>query len=330
MTILPLQIRLKKKYRGVIIEMINKFPILSWAPHPAPEIQADLVDKLEQGSVLHFDKLPFVLDNSEQQFLSPDIIAPGRKNISYDVNRRVIKGINPAKNPLEHLMLVAMVHRFANHSKKLVENLFPHYARHLEMGRTSFRPIEIAERAPLSGHKDDRLLHVDSFPATPVGGKRILRLFSNVHPSQVPRHWRLGASFTEAMEEFIPTIKKPFPFSRRLKQVFKLTRGYQTLYDYYMLNLHNTMKMDHAYQEKYPKIYELPSKTTWLVFTDVAPHAAMSGQYLLEQTFYLPPEFMVRPERSPLGMLEKYLKTSLIAKSELVSDNAKQNCGQAI
>ncbi len=292
--------------------MIIKAAISSWTPHVTPEMQAELIEKLEEGSVLHFSKLPFVLDSSEQQFLNSDVILSGRKNISYDVNHRSIKGMNPKKEAIEHLMLVAMMHRFVNSAKRLVETLFPQYAEQLEVGRTSFRPIEIATRAPLSGNKDDRLLHVDSFPATPVAGKRILRLFSNVHPSEMPRNWRLGPSFSEAMEEFIPKIKKPFPGSRRLKQIFKITRGYQTLYDYYMLNLHNSMKMDSSYQDKYPRIYELPPKSTWLVFTDVAPHAAMSGQYLLEQTFYLPPECMAKPERSPLAVLEKFLQTPLV------------------
>lgn len=292
--------------------MILSSPISSFTPKVSSEMQAELIEGLEKGAVLHFNQLPFLLQPDEEGFLNTQVISPHRKNISYDIHQHSIKGLSPTLNPEEAQKLMAMMNRFVQHSKTLLETLFPQYATHLEVGRTSFRPIEIATRAPLSGHKDDRLLHVDAFPSTPVAGKRILRLFSNIHPKDMPRAWRLGKDFSEAMDRFIPGIRKPIAFSRRLKQLLKVTRAYQTLYDYYMLNLHNTMKMDSAYQAQYPDIYELAPRTTWLVFTDVAPHAAMSGQYLLEQTFYLPPEQMLRPERSPLAMLEKALKTSLL------------------
>ena len=37
-----------------------------------------------------------------------------------------------------------------------------------------------------------------------------------------------------------------------------------------------------------------------MAFTDQVSHAAMAGQYQLEQTFLLPVEAMSDPERSPL------------------------------
>ena len=285
--------------------MITECPITHWSQTPSHAMQTSLIDELESGRVLHFNQLAFTLENNETKFLTPDIITEkDRKNISYDTHTKITKGC-------DNTAVAEMMERFTQSASVLVKNLFPQYKKHLEIGRTSFRPVEIASRAPLSGSKDDRLLHVDAFPATPVGGKRILRLFSNIHPKDMPREWRLGKNFAEAMEKFIPEIKKPLFGLRRIKQLTNITRGYQTLYDYYMLNLHNMMKANSEYQRKYPEIYPLVPRTTWLVFTDVAPHAAMSGQYLLEQTFYLPPESMAVPERSPLKMLEKFLGYSL-------------------
>jgi len=40
-------------------------------------------------------------------------------------------------------------------------------------------------------------------------------------------------------------------------------------------------------------------------FTDAVSHAAMAGQYQLEQTFLLSVEGMGEPERSPLRILER-------------------------
>jgi len=286
--------------------MITEFGLSQWTETPDSSAQSSMIDALENGHVVLFKSLPFSLHDNEKQFLTPDVINdPKRKNISYNINNKDIKGC-------DNILVAQMMERFAKSATQLINNLFSQYKNHINIGRTSYRPVEIATRAHLSGSKDDRLLHVDAFPATPVAGKRILRVFSNVHPNGGTRDWRLGKSFTEAMEKFVPGIKKPIPGIRKLKKLLKITRGYQTLYDYYMLNLHNTMKADENYQKQCPEIYALPSQSTWIVFTDAAPHAAMGGQYLLEQTFYLPPENMAFPERSPLRKLEQFLNTSLV------------------
>ena len=73
--------------------------------------------------------------------------------------------------------------RFSMAASTLVGQALPAYRDRIEMGRTSFRPVEIAGRAS-SWRKDDTRLHIDSFPATPVHGKRILRVFSNVNPGR--------------------------------------------------------------------------------------------------------------------------------------------------
>lgn len=51
-----------------------------------------------------------------------------------------------------------------------------------------------------------------------------------------------------------------------------------------------------------------PPRSSWLVFTDQVPHAAMRGQYLMEQTFYLEVEDMLQPETSPLHRLRERLQ----------------------
>jgi hypothetical protein len=41
-----------------------------------------------------------------------------------------------------------------------------------------------------------------------------------------------------------------------------------------------------------------------MVYTDGVPHAVMSGQYALEQTFIVPPEALVSPQAAPIRVLE--------------------------
>jgi hypothetical protein len=49
---------------------------------------------------------------------------------------------------------------------------------------------------------------------------------------------------------------------------------------------------------------EFPPFSTWLVFTDGVAHAAMSGQYAIEQTFLISPQALVAPDQSPCRILE--------------------------
>jgi hypothetical protein len=73
-----------------------------------------------------------------------------------------------------------------------------------------------------------------------------------------------------------------------------------------MLHFHNWLKENREFQEKTSKIRTaFPSGCTWLVYTDGVPHAVLSGQYTLEQTFIIPTNALVSPEVSPIGVLER-------------------------
>ena len=66
------------------------------------------------------------------------------------------------------------------------------------------------------------------------------------------------------------------------------------------------MKSDPDYQRDAPQeAIDLPPNSSWIVYTDQVPHAAIAGQYVLEQTFHLPVAGMHDPEKSPLCVLEE-------------------------
>jgi hypothetical protein len=80
-----------------------------------------------------------------------------------------------------------------------------------------------------------------------------------------------------------------------------------------MLQLHDRMKADASYQAETPQTaVEFPAGSTWIAFTDCVSHAAMAGQYQLEQTFLLPVEALRDPSRSPLRILEKIKRRPLV------------------
>ena len=197
------------------------------------------------------------------------------------------------------------MHRFADYSKALVDGLMPHYSNCLRWGRTSYRPAEIKGRR-CSKRKDDTRVHVDSFAATPVNGLRILRVFCNINPDGEPRVWHVGEPFSNVLEAFSPKIPAFSPMQAKLLQLIKATKTRRSAYDHYMLQLHDQMKLDDHYQSHLKKQrIDFPAQSTWVVFTDHVSHAALSGQFLLEQTFYLPVTAMQNQQLSPLRLWEK-------------------------
>lgn len=283
----------------------------SWHGPFSDAVAKRAVAALEGGRLLFFPELAFALQADEMVFLDPACSDGRAKNLSYDSRSGELKGTALALPERERLK--AMVARFAQHAQALVAGLLPGYVPHLRLGRTSYRPIEVKER-PSSYRKDDSRLHVDAFPSRPNGGERILRVFSNVNPNGQARMWRVGEPFEACAERFLPRLSPPFPGKGRVLQALRLTRGYRSLYDHYMLSLHDSMKADEAYQRQCPQ-YEVPfpSATSWMVFTDQVSHAAMAGQYVFEQTFHLPVQGLHDPSTAPLKVLERLLARELVA-----------------
>ncbi len=287
---------------------VVRLPTASWnQPCPADE-QEHALRALERGSVLLFPRLRFAMEDGERRLLSPAIAGQG-KNVSLDPSRGTLAGSGADAADLE--LLRGMMNRFAASSSALLGNVLPRYAPGLERARTSFRPVEIAGR-PASWRKDDTRLHVDSFPSSPTRGKRILRVFSNVNPQGQARTWRLGEPFEDAARRHLPSLPGPIPGASHVLEFLGITKGRRSAYDHFMLRLHDRMKADRIYQSDVPQsVHEFGTGSTWIVFTDQVSHAAMRGQYALEQTYHLSIECMLDPSRSPLRVLERLLGRAL-------------------
>ena len=291
--------------------MLNTFTIANWNEHFPESTQKEAIKSLESGDVLYFPHLGFHLSEEEKVFLSPEFAHPSAKNISYLPQKAKIKG---AKNLTyeERQQLQQLLERFSRYSFLLLKALLPRYVPYLKTGRASFRPVEISGRAT-SYRKDDKRLHVDAFPSSPNQGQRILRVFSNINPQGADRVWRLGEPFENVAQRFLPKIKKPWRGLATLFNLLKITKSYRTLYDHCMLQIHDLMKEDDTYQQTVSQQeIRFPPNSSWIVQTDHVSHAAMQGQYVLEQTFYLPVQAMQDQQRSPLRILEKMLNKKLV------------------
>lgn len=291
--------------------MLKIFPNKTWNEASAQSAQEQVIDSLESGQLLYFPQLAFELSAAEKTLLSPKYADPHSKNISYQSDNNKLWGVQNLSDK-RHLLLKSMLDRFCNQALSLVQQMLPNYTQHLILGRTSFRPVQISQRKT-SYRKDDKRLHVDAFPSAPNQGKRILRIFCNINQHGEDRVWRIGEPFEDVARQFIPKICRPLPGSSRLLRLCKITKSYRTLYDHYMLQIHNRMKADEDYQKNARQTeVRFPPGSVWIVQTDQVSHAAMSGQHILEQTLHLPVHAMKNEAHSPLRILEKMLQRRLV------------------
>jgi hypothetical protein len=205
-----------------------------------------------------------------------------------------------------------MVGRFRRQALQLIDGLLPEYRGQLRVAPTSFRPKQVETRAQ-SVRADDQRMHVDAFPSRPSYGERLLRVFTNLNPHGVPRVWRVGEDFETVARRFLPQAKPYKLWQARLLNAVHATKSLRSEYDHLMLQLHDGMKFDDDYQKNGTQVtMPFPPGSVWVCFSDQATHAVMSGQFMMEQTLYLPPGREVNPQSSPLAILTRLMGRPLV------------------
>ncbi|TMH08699.1 MAG: 3-deoxy-D-manno-oct-2-ulosonic acid (Kdo) hydroxylase [Betaproteobacteria bacterium] len=288
------------------VDIVREFPDTSWADDG---VTRGVESVLEDGQVLSFPHLPFVLSDNERKFLDERWADGKAKNISLRWPAAELRGATGDAADLA--VLKSMIERYAEHSEAFALRLFPHYRGKLQRGNTSFRPANVAGRET-SWRKDDTRLHIDAFPSNPMQGTRLLRVFSNVNPDGKPREWRVGEPFAAHARRYLASVTRPLPGSSWLMRSLGITKRRRTEYDHVMLQLHDHAKADMQFQRTAPQArVDFAPGTTWVVYSDQVLHAAMGGQHMMEQTFYLDVEDLQRPDTSPLRQLERLLNRPL-------------------
>lgn len=264
---------------------------------------------LEAGGLVLLPNLPFAIEAKDEDLTDPSVLSPRSKNVSYDrasdqVGGSVLEGEGRTR-------LAGMVRRYGAHARAVVEALTPGYVAGLQQRRTSFRPAAIENRA-LSPRKDDKRLHVDAFPSSPVQGRRIFRVFTNADPTGGVRLWKVGDQEFEAFAQAFSSRLRPRA-GGWWRERLGLTRGRRTAYDSAMLQLHDCAKLDDAWQASAAHhALSFPAGSTWVVYTDSVLHAALAGRGAFEQTWLMPVDAMVDPDRSPLRILERLTGQALV------------------
>jgi hypothetical protein len=287
--------------------LIESLPLTAWhGPYDA-DVKARAVAALESGAVLFFPQLAFTLADNEGEFLDARVADGKAKNISLDHTTGKMQASSLTSEKAARL--ATMIERFGAGAASLVNDLLPY--RDVERARTSYRPVQVAGRS-YSKISDDRLLHVDAFPSRPMRGRRILRFFANIAPSS-SRQWHVGEPFEQFARDFLPRVGPHIPGKSWLYEKLGVTRGRRSLYDEMMLSLHDTAKLDADFQRSCPhEAVTFAPGSSWLVFTDQVLHAALGGEFALEQTFHLDIDQMAEPARAPIKVLERLSGRSLV------------------
>jgi hypothetical protein len=287
--------------------MLEELPLTSWTGPCDADTKARAVSALERGAVLFFPQLPFVVRDDEKRFLDARTADGKAKNISLDHGTGRLQATSLTGGDADALK--AMIERFGSGAAQLIHDLLPY--RHVERARTSYRPVQVRGRS-YSRISDDRLLHIDAFPSRPMRGRRILRFFSNIAPAS-SRNWEVGQPFEDFARAFLPRVGPHLPGKSWLYDKLGITRGRRSSYDELMLSLHDAAKLDADFQKNSPHFgLSFPPGSSWLVFTDQVLHAALGGEFALEQTFHLDVEQLAEPDRAPVKVLERLSGKSLV------------------
>lgn len=281
-------------------------------------------EELESGNILFFPNIPFSFPQDELEFLlaQRQTGASNRKNIAYKPQADRITNFVQS-SPEQGKQLHQIMRSYSQRVTSFLTQLLPAYADKWRLDYASFRPFQEKGRKLRTRARND-LLHTDAFPTRPMHGKRIMRFFTNINPTD-SRYWMTSNPFGELAERFGgKDVAFPKGFNNSLGQkIVSMTQKagkslglpltLRSPYDVFMLQLHNFLKENAQFQETCHKDYwEFPPNSCWMVYTDLVSHAATAGQYALEQTFIVPPDAMVLPEKAPINVLQSLAGTKII------------------
>ena len=289
----------------------------------SPEQKRAWCAQLEAGDILYFPQSPVPLSPDDVSFLlgQQQTDSSLHKNIAYKPNVDRLSGFDAkTASPAAVERLHAVMRRYSQSVVGFLTEFLAPYQANWRLDYASFRPQEEQGRdLPLRRRND--LLHTDAFPTRPTHGARILRFFNNIHPGRT-RDWVVSDPFAETVRRFAPAQIAPRAGNAISRVGKAAARGVglgaaipslkRSPYDDFMMRFHNFLKENPQWQAECAKYaFQFPPGSSWMVYTDTVPHAVLAGQYALEQTLLVKPQAMVRPEVSPLRVLEEIAQARL-------------------
>ena len=269
---------------------------------------------LETGNILYFPQSPIKISEEDRATLLATGQSGGHlhKNISYKPLEDRVSGVEtPAREEAERVRNA--LRNYSRNAIHFLEEALSPYKEHWRVDYASYRSIE-EEGRDLPWKKRNDLLHTDAFPTRPTRGDMILRIFTNINPSK-ERVWMTADPFANLAERYaaeaglqqIAASASPLKSAAvRFGRSLGLPLVDRSPYDAFMLAFHDFLKASRVFQEETRKYrFSFPPGSTWIAFTDVTPHAVLSGRCALEQTMIIARGSLVQPDCAPIAILEK-------------------------
>jgi hypothetical protein len=283
----------------------------------------EISDVLERGHIVHFPETPFPLPSGEDiNLLLTELPKRIRlKNVSYHPEVEAILGLKA--DPELKAPITRILQTYSGHVQALLARVAPSLVRDWQVATCSFRPIQEMGRN-LKPHASNELIHVDAGAYGATHGRRILRFFTNTHPT-ASRIWKSKGPFSElfpryrdaagmspqqmrgglepgiAARTYSAAVKRISQWGLPLAQFLDTSP-----YDRAMRKFHNFMKDNPVFRDSEEGIetFEFAPGCSWMVFTDGVSHAVVSGQFAFVQTFLIPYQNCRFQELVPLNVIK--------------------------
>lgn len=290
--------------------------------HANIEEGVSLAERLERGELVYFPTCPFALSEEDDRhfLLNQQLRSDAEPTISYDPTTGKLKGYRfTTADDAERL--AHLLRTFSDTATGWLANQLQSYCGKWSRDRATLRTEEEAIRPlPLSARND--LLHIDSFPSRPTSGRRILRLYANINPTE-ERVMITSENFEALLARYQAKYRLPWrsveewgqPFSG-LQRLLHGDWSGRPAYDSFMLKLQQFLRADEEFQERAPRrFWHLAPNSAWLLFADSLSHGVLRGQFALEHSYYVPVSALGRPERSPLMQLANSTSASRLRQA---------------
>lgn len=296
-----------------------------------------LDERLERGELVVFERCPFALpEGRDLQFLLSRNVTVA-KNISFYPDTSRIDG-HPATQPDEDTRLAGLLREFHQNATNWLARVLPRYHAAARIGPLRFRTEEEEDRPGVELRLSGSALHVDMSSDAPAHGESFLRIFTNINPVK-SREWITSDPLSVLLDRWDDQVRAPGEkrpkFTERFKLRFGRALGLEPLkdspYHQLMSRLHFFGKTDTYLQQQAPKQHWIfPPGSAWLVFSDLASHAVVRGQYAIDQTYLIPAHAFRNRARSTAAVIERFWQRRPATLPSCVRPSKKGNLLKAV
>lgn len=266
--------------------------------------------RLERDEIVFLPAAPFVLPYGEDLafLLRQTVAGPTHKHITYDPHRGELTGFAHTEDE-QPARLHGLLAAFSTAVTRWLHEAAPRYRGGIEPDRVSFRPEEEATR-PLRPNARNDLLHIDAFPTRPARGRRLLRLFANLNPSE-PRVWATSDPLPRLLERLADQVQRVRGawldrLGDGLLDLLRPRSFRPTASDRLLRRLHDYLKANSDFQARSPRrLWRFPPGSVWLAMTDGCCYAELRGRFALEHSFFIAPAVLVHPDQAPAVLLAR-------------------------